>query len=111
MKIIQNLTKENFWNRMMEQYPNATKKFCDWIDEYKVSVNWAILFGAKIKFHDLPYEMQVGIWFSYALSIDNIESYVESIFCDYGWHELNKMVENRFSCDEELILEKANNHE
>ena len=71
MTITENLTKENFWNEMMEKYPEETKRFCDWIDEYKKAVAWDELFGnvfpttKKIKFHDIPYAMQLGIWLEY----------------------------------------------
>lgn len=64
---MENLNKENFWNRMKEQQPLATKMFCEWIDEYKKIVGWDAMFGnifpteKKIKFHDIPYEMQMGI--------------------------------------------------
>lgn len=72
MKLSSGLTKENFWNEIMNQYPNATKCFCDWIDEYKKAANWSQLFNeschaaGKPKFHDIPYDMQVGIWIKFA---------------------------------------------
>lgn len=63
-----NLGKENFWNAMHDRFPLAVDLFCKWIDEYKNEVNWNYLFGNyvigehnHIKFHDLPYEMQMGI--------------------------------------------------
>ena len=55
------LTKENFWNEMYEQYPEAMKMFCTWIDEYKEEVGWDWVFSPSVKFHDVPLEMQVGI--------------------------------------------------
>lgn len=55
------LTKENFWNGLMERYPEGTKHFCEWIDKYKEEVGWNKLFGEGIKFHDLPIDMQYGI--------------------------------------------------
>lgn len=87
-----NLTKENFWNAMMEKYPTAMKLFCTFVDQYKKEVGWEKLFNATAppgsstkyiggtdpvkenapivihelfpapKFHDLPLEMQMGIW-------------------------------------------------
>lgn len=72
------LTKENFWNELMEKYPNEMKLFCAWIDEYKKRVNWNNLFTTMheppsgksalpyiYKFRDIPVAMQVGIFFQY----------------------------------------------
>jgi hypothetical protein len=67
------LTKESFWNRMKEQYPDSMTIFCDWIDRYKKEVDWDNLFNAGLpdttgalseapKYHDLPYHLQQGIW-------------------------------------------------
>lgn len=77
-----NLNKENFWDQLHYKYPKATERFCKWIDEYKVRVNWNSLFNGGIpiednrypasdftpasktvapKFHDIPIEMQMGI--------------------------------------------------
>jgi len=70
-----NLNKENFWNDVYDKYPNATQVFCDWIDVYKKENNWDELFNAghdtrgdlteAPKFHDLPIEMQQGIWIKF----------------------------------------------
>jgi hypothetical protein len=79
MNLEPTLTKENFWNEMMEKYPKATKAFCEWIDEYKKAVEWDELFAnigrlnedvpggfrKKVKFHDIPYAMQYGIWMEF----------------------------------------------
>ena len=59
--IMENLGIENFWNDMSKEYPLAVVRFKTWIDAYKKIVKWEELFGNKIKFHDLPYEMQMGI--------------------------------------------------
>jgi len=56
-----NLGKENFWNEMKDKYPYSVDVFCKWIDGYKNKVGWANIFGPKVKFHDIPYEMQMGI--------------------------------------------------
>lgn len=61
------LTKENFFNAIGEKYPDALALFCKWIDDYKKEVGWDELFGNnrkqfnRVKFHDIPFEMQVGI--------------------------------------------------
>lgn len=72
--MIQNLSKENFWDELHAKYPDGVDLFCKWIDEYKKEVNWNLLFNSDSeyqntkgknalapKFHDLPYEMQIGI--------------------------------------------------
>lgn len=78
MKIEESLTKENFWNEIQVEYPNAFKVFSDWIDEYKKEINWSGLFrdhlngDAKFsspKFHDLPHAMQLGIWIVFQISL------------------------------------------
>lgn len=80
MNIRETLTKENFWDRMMELYPNATKKFCQWIDEYKIAVGWNALFGENVKFHDLPGAMQVGIWLEYVCDRGGCTFEIENFF-------------------------------
>lgn len=65
----ENLNKENFWNALMGQYPQAVQMFCDWIDMYKEKHNWYSLFNNAyrhdppdvVKFHDIPLDMQIGI--------------------------------------------------
>lgn len=65
---MESLTKDNFWNALMESHPKATKEFCDWIDDYKKEVDWKTLFYTPnsvqhrdVKFHDVPIDMQLGI--------------------------------------------------
>lgn len=64
---MKNLNKENFWNALHDKHPQAVDKFCKWIDQYKLEVGWEALFGNcfptqdKIKFHDIPFDMQRGI--------------------------------------------------
>ena len=70
MILREGLTKENFFNEMEQQFPNAMKLFCEWIDEYKKAVNWNERFDSESlginEFNDLPYDMQVGIWIKFA---------------------------------------------
>lgn len=72
---VDNLTKENFWNDMHSECPEAVEHFRNWIDNYKKEVNWETLFGGEIvraaKFHDLPFEMQNGIIARYELELFN----------------------------------------
>ncbi len=65
------LDKENFFNEIEKVYPSACKLFCDWIDDFKKSVNWNELFnqdnsvgGNPVdkpkapKFHEIPFLMR-----------------------------------------------------
>lgn len=122
MQLQETLTKENFWNRMMELYPNATKKFCEWVDEYKKEVNWKILFNCgkdknygtnfnrpvgengrwdhDIKFHDIPHAMQTGIWLEYLSQRGGCVMEIENFF----EFDLAKDIEGMFR---ELLEEEA----
>jgi hypothetical protein len=79
------LTKEGFWNEMMEKFPKATKQFCGWLDRYKEAVHWTDLFPSKqrqhywsdIKYHHLPYAMQQGIWIEFIRQ--NLVEYFEQV--------------------------------
>lgn len=77
------LNKENFFNDMQANYPDAFAHFSKWIDDYKKEVGWEKLFNGDIdiayrtndgagawdaggvtkapKFHNIPIEMQYGI--------------------------------------------------
>lgn len=65
--MIPNLNKENFWNDLESKFPDAVKDFYEWIDRYKVESNWDKVFkcdegtGQVLKFHEINFEMQVGI--------------------------------------------------
>ena len=61
------LTKDNFWNSCTQKWPQATREFYDWLDAYKEAVEWVELFAARVKFHDLPRAMQMGIWIQFVL--------------------------------------------
>ena len=100
---MENLTKENFWNDLMDKYPEEMKRFCAWIDEYKKRVDWERLFGnfspevlsvkvARTKYHDLPIAMQIGIFLQFTIEnggfstwahlspeVKNMDSLVEAI--------------------------------
>lgn len=81
-----NLNKENFFDKLYEDYPNAMQEFCNWIDEYKKENNWIELFGEKIKYHHLPIAMQIGIWCDFQFTFHTGEesiTYTE----DYKWSE------------------------
>lgn len=63
-RTFENLNKENFWNSMKSNYPTAMAHFSEWIDAYKDSIKWKTMFF-KSKFHDIPFEMQLGILIQY----------------------------------------------
>jgi hypothetical protein len=107
MQLEQTLTKENFWNEMMEKYPKAAKSFCEWIDEYKKAVGWNGLFresnsrdengdivGGTKKYHELPYAMQYGIWIEFCRQ--NLHQFFEQSehLCDFV--DLEEDVKNVF---------------
>lgn len=100
---MENLNKENFWNDMMQKYPQAMEQFCKWIDAYKNKNNWDKLFNAGVevfarawdgngydktggetiapKFHHLPIEMQAGIWqaFLFDFELDPQKKSIEHV--------------------------------
>jgi hypothetical protein len=109
MQLRENLTKENFWNRMMSEYPNATNAFCKWVDEYKEATDWKKIFGETTrpdyvfvapKFHDLPYAMQVGIWIEYVCQLGGCQWEIEDMFA----YDLPEDIEGVFR---ELLEEEA----
>lgn len=59
---MESLTKENFWNELERKFPAAMKVFGEWIDEYKRKNDWNNKLSHRIKFHDLPLAMQMGIF-------------------------------------------------
>lgn len=75
--MIQNLTKENFFNELHRTCPDALEHFMLWLDEYKKEVGWDKLFSniipttREIKFHDLPFDMQNGIIARYEMELFN----------------------------------------
>jgi hypothetical protein len=87
------LTKSNFWHAIEKDYPNAFKSFSKFIDDYKYKVAWRWLFGMfnKTKYHELPDEMQLGIFFRFAclkrngcvIELHHIESENDNITNEY----------------------------
>ena len=71
---MENLNKENFFNVAERTYPYAITVFKNWIDKYKKENNWYSLFagttvyrtGGIPEFHDLPFDMQSGIFMRFA---------------------------------------------
>lgn len=108
MKLTEPLTKANFWDLMQKKYPKAFESFSQWIDEYKMAVNWNALFNEKKsfsppfrnmgtlhifseapKFHDLPFGFQQGIWLEYLAHLDEFEFMIK----DFSVHDLRKDIE------------------
>lgn len=86
------LTKENFLDEIAIKYPVAFKKFSEWIDEYKIEVEWDDLFNRPngvphlgVKYHDLPYGLQLGIWIEFASDFSVCGYEVD--FIDYDMKE------------------------
>ena len=115
MELKENLTKQNFWNDMMEKYPGATKAFCKWIDEFKNEVNWLNLFNCgspnyakqghhSPKFHDLPYALQLGIWLEYCYQRGGCRMTIENFF----EFDLREDIEDMFKHLLEMEAEMAN---
>jgi hypothetical protein len=122
MQLQDNLTKENFWDRMMATYPNATAAFCQWVDEYKEATEWKKLFNdsghiylkdslgnstnsfiaAAPKFHDLPHAMQLGIWIECVCQRGGCSWPIENMF----EFDLAEDIEGMFR---ELLEEEAKN--
>lgn len=74
---MENLNKENLFNELFEKHPKGTKHFCDWVDGYKKRVGWNALFGDSFgnpapKFHDLPFDFQVGIILRFILENEHL---------------------------------------
>ena len=66
---IHNLTKENFFNKLSEQFPLAMEQFSRWLQNYKSETRWGKTFGSRNdeqviimpEFYEIPFEMQMGI--------------------------------------------------
>lgn len=65
--MVQPLTKENFFNDLEKECPDAVEDFKQWIDEFKVKIGWDKIFvcnpgtGQVLKFDSIPFELQTGI--------------------------------------------------
>lgn len=78
--MLKSLTKENFWNELQEKYPDLMKEFCEFIDAYKEKVGWAHLLGRAVKYHDLPIEMQIGIFIQFTLERGSINNFLCDLY-------------------------------
>jgi hypothetical protein len=88
-----NLNKTNFFTEdLSTRYPVAMKVFKDWIDQYKIAVNWNTIFndqedytgtpGGAPKFHDMPFEMQIGILVRFIDEHNDDYNYYREYFTD-----------------------------
>lgn len=78
---------KDFWDALFESYPRAVKEFYDFIDEYKVLNNWNEYFRERIKFHDIPIELQLGVWILFLNEQGCGNSYDYTIGVDCFEHE------------------------
>ena len=117
MKPLPSLTKENFFDELKANYPTAWLAFDLWIDEYKKAVDWDSLFNDESlisvetqiskdsrrdvfgyskapKFHEIPFEMQIGILLKFVT--ENIpllgKQFEAEIFSQSRLKELMEMV-------------------
>lgn len=78
-----------FWGECIKQSPKAMNQFLDFIDNYKKENDWNKLFNGGVslgrfthshnaphteapKYHDLPYAMQIGIFFDWLYKVDDV---------------------------------------
>jgi hypothetical protein len=92
---MENLNKQNFFDAITKKYPGAMIKFHQWIDAYKKSVDWEKIFitpatysynkrfnlkmPETIKFHDLTYEMQLGILIRFVAEVIDDDQVTEQV--------------------------------
>lgn len=69
MPQVDNLNKQEFWDQLNKDYPQAMKHFCNWIDWYKAANDWAFMFGTEVKYHTIPLAMQIGIFICYYFNL------------------------------------------
>jgi hypothetical protein len=67
------LTKENFWDKIYELYPEKLQEFYDWIDQYKKRPEWKLIIQERVKFHELPFDLQFGIMVRYNQEVLKLE--------------------------------------
>jgi len=99
-----NEDKKRLWAELEERYPEEVGRFKDWVDGYKERVGWAELFAPRQfvvdgaqeerrpKFHELPLEMQVGIFGLYAFERERSEQQLGELHEELleavgGWFE------------------------
>jgi hypothetical protein len=75
--MLKSLTKETFWNELIAKYPELMDEFKLFIDEYKKRVSWPDLIGSYIKYHDLPVELQVGVFIQWTMQRGSINNFMD----------------------------------
>jgi len=67
---MENLSKENTWNDIKQNYRVAFDNFQEWLNNYKEENDWDELFKNQffraskenqVSFYDIPLDMQIGI--------------------------------------------------
>ena len=79
----ENLNKKNFWGFASNHCTKTMNKFTRFIDVYKMSIGWDDMFNEhlNIKFHDIPYEMQLGIILKFFNEATNVQVRLSNV-CD-----------------------------
>lgn len=70
--------EKGFFDEIKEIYPEEVEHFLKWIDQYKADHNWNKLFNitgfmAGVKYHELPFAMQLGIIAQYLIEQEDSE--------------------------------------
>ena len=99
------LTKENFWNDLQAKCPKQMLIFCEWIDQYKKRINWNNYRKyiesdnlIEIKYHDLPIEMQFGIFLRFTR-----DQSVPHFFMPTQWNNIPQAIRDWFGFGESMI--------
>lgn len=78
----ESLTQDSFWNKLELVAPTAVEMFQKWIDQYKNRLEWKLFIQEPVKFHSLPFDLQLGILvrfnqevFQYDWDIDILRSH------------------------------------
>jgi len=108
-----NLTKENFWNKIEGKYPLSFANFSLWVDLWKISnktdtwISYALDQPiGSIKFHHYPYPMQFGVFCQYLEDMELMEE-------DFNYFSINldEYIEETFILLEMRLKLKQQNHE
>ena len=83
--------EENFWVDMHREYPKAMTLFGSWIDCYKETHRWNRMVNNDYKYHDLPFEMQIGIFIGFVREVMH-DRYGEVV--DLGTENWNDYMES-----------------
>lgn len=103
--MLKSLTKEGFWNPLFAKHPVLMKEFCEFIDEYKASIDWIKLLGANTKYHDLPIEMQVGIFIQFTMTRASYENLLQGTHVQ-SLEQLSAAIQDWFDAESRMMAEE-----